>query len=103
MILAMLADDLHYDRRRHGLCIWTRMSVDAQPIDKCFVARDVSTGGTEALRECAHQDIDAAWVDAKEIRHAAAVGSQGTDGVCFVDVEVKLYHGISDVINDETK
>ena len=69
--------------------------MDAKGVNEVFITRNVASGGAERLSERAHEDVDAARVDAEVVRNATAMRSEGTDRVGFVDEEVELHGDVS--------
>ena len=66
------------------------MSIYAEPVDERLVPRDVPSSCTEGLCKCSHEDIDIPRVDAKVVCNTTAVRAKSTNGMGFVNEQVKL-------------
>jgi len=78
-------NNLGEDGRAHGFRVRAGMRAEAQTVDECLVTRDVATGSTERLGECAHEKVDGVRRKVEVVADTAAVRSERTDGVGLVD------------------
>ena len=71
------------------------MGSDPKSVDQVFRAGDITTGSSERFRECSHEDIDFSWVYTEIVAYTSSVGSDRTDRVCFIDIQVKLISALT--------
>mmetsp|Transcript_26415 Transcript_26415/g.77610 ORF Transcript_26415/g.77610 Transcript_26415/m.77610 type:complete len:241 (-) Transcript_26415:769-1491(-) len=79
---------LLHRRRRHGRRVQRALGAHPQCLDHPAVRRHVAPHAAKALGESSHHHVNVARGHAQELRHAAARGSHGADGVGLVEVEV---------------
>jgi hypothetical protein len=84
------SDDLSENGRSDTFSISETVSSNTQSVNELLASCDVSTGGTERFGKRSHENVNFPRVNAKVIANTSSVGSDGTDRMGLVDVEVEL-------------
>ena len=82
--------DLCKHHRADRFCICSRMGIRPDSVNEFLGTRNIAAGGAKRFGECAHENVNVPRVDAKVVAHAASIGTNRTNGVSFVDIEVEL-------------